>query len=514
MKYPCASKFLIISLTLVASWRLIHAAPAPRALPPATEKQIRALLAHPQLRDAHVGISIIALGTVPDANAFPARPYDDKQQPVLFAVDAEKRFMPASNVKLYTAALALRVLGPEKTFSTEVHITGDLSEGTLQGTLSLFGNGDPSLSTEDLRSLARQVAARGIKRITGGVFAQNCCIWADNFAGRYPEGWTLDDAIWYYGPEISALAINRNQLDITIEGAAQPGQPAKVTISPPVEHFPISAKVTTGGHELARKSTEEILHFDRSGVDGPISERLNIWGQVAPGQKITEGVAVPDPSRWAGALLKQALEENGVAVGTGLTGPRDMTPLNAAPPGTTPRNANSPGGRRVRHDSPPLRILLRHLLKNSDNLYAEMLWRNADVYSGNPSKIGTPVRGHEPLLSWLRENGVPTDSLRFTDGSGLSRYNLVTPAATARLLAAIERIPGSTAIWDGLPIAGVDGTLKNRMKSTAAAANVRAKTGTFSIVSTLSGYVTTRDGHRLAISLLTNFARDGAAVRR
>jgi D-alanyl-D-alanine carboxypeptidase/D-alanyl-D-alanine-endopeptidase (penicillin-binding protein 4) len=101
-----------------------------------------------------------------------------------------------------------------------------------------------------------------------------------------------------------------------------------------------------------------------------------------------------------------------------------------------------------------------------------------------------------------------------TDGSGLSRYNLLTPRATVQLLAAVQRLPGGKALWDALPVAGVNGTLGRRMKGTPAQNNARAKTGTFSIVSTLSGYVTTRDGHRLAVSLLTNFARDGRNARR
>jgi D-alanyl-D-alanine carboxypeptidase/D-alanyl-D-alanine-endopeptidase (penicillin-binding protein 4) len=117
-------------------------------------------------------------------------------------------------------------------------------------------------------------------------------------------------------------------------------------------------------------------------------------------------------------------------------------------------------------------------------------------------------------FAWLKQNGVDTAALRMTDGSGLSRYNLVTPRATVQLLAAVQRLPGGDAMWNALPLAGVDGTLGRRMKGTAAQNNVRAKTGTFSIVSTLSGYVTTRDGHRLAVSLLTNFARDGREARK
>jgi PBP4 family serine-type D-alanyl-D-alanine carboxypeptidase len=143
-----------------------------------------------------------------------------------------------------------------------------------------------------------------------------------------------------------------------------------------------------------------------------------------------------------------------------------------------------------------------------------MLLRAAARYSDNRTGSGTAARGNQLLFAWLKQNGIDTSALRMTDGSGLSRYNLITPRATVQLLAAVQRLPNGDALWDALPAAGVDGTLSRRMKATPAQSNARAKTGTFSIVSTLSGYVTTRDGHRLAVSLLTNFARDGRSARQ
>ena len=123
-------------------------------------------------------------------------------------------------------------------------------------------------------------------------------------------------------------------------------------------------------------------------------------------------------------------------------------------------------------------------------------------------------RGHELIFAWLKENKVSSEGLKFTDGSGLSRYNMVTPRAVAGVLSAVEKVPGAKYFYDALPIAGVDGTMKNRTKGTAAENNARAKSGTFSIVSCLSGYVTTKDKQRLSVVILTNFVPDGSAARK
>lgn len=472
---------------------------APRALPASTANKLRALLANPALRDARIGLCIVALGTAKSAQQFAVQPYSGGTQPTLWARDAENRFMPASNLKLYTAALALRQLGASRTFATRVVASGSLNDGVLDGDLRLVGGGDPSLSSDDLRQLAQRVAAAGLKRVRGKVVGDGSLFSAESFGGRYPDGWTLDDALWYYGPEVSALAVNRNQVDVFLTGGTRAGEPAKLHLDPALENlhsFSVLSNVTTGSRELAGKSSEELLRFNRATNGDAISRVLTISGQLAPGQIVTDGFAVADPPGWAAAIFRRALQEQGVTMENGTiavsAGIRDLAV----------------------HESPPVRMLLQRFLKNSDNLYGEMLLRAAAFYTDNRPGSGTAARGHQLLFAWLKQNGIDTAALRMTDGSGLSRYNLITPRATVQLLAAVQRLPGGDALWTALPVAGVDGTLGRRMKGTAAQNNARAKTGTFSIVSTLSGYVTTRDGHRLAVSLLTNFARDGRQARR
>jgi D-alanyl-D-alanine carboxypeptidase/D-alanyl-D-alanine-endopeptidase (penicillin-binding protein 4) len=143
------------------------------------------------------------------------------------------------------------------------------------------------------------------------------------------------------------------------------------------------------------------------------------------------------------------------------------------------------------------------MLKRSDNFYAEMILRSSSYYL----PLTTVPEIRPELFALLKKNGINTSGLRMEDGSGLSRYTLITPNAMTQLLNAFQKLPTDKGniLWNALPIAGVDGTLGKRMKSTFAQNNVRAKTGTFSTACNLSGYVTTRDGHRLAVSFLTNF---------
>jgi D-alanyl-D-alanine carboxypeptidase/D-alanyl-D-alanine-endopeptidase (penicillin-binding protein 4) len=487
-----------------------HAAPAPKTLPRATQIQIEALLRHPQLQNAHVGVAVVALGQAKTPTQFPAVPYDKGAEPLLFARDSQKRFLPASNWKLFTAAWVLHQLGPKQTFTTRAVGTQVLamragswpSATPYPSIVTLYGDGDPSLSTTDLEILAKDVAVQKpgalIVRASDSLFSGGA-MGGEEGGGRYPDGWTIDDALWYYGPPISALAVNRNQVDVIVSGGAAVGE-ATIVKTVPEAPFSIFAPATT----LPASSPEIGLKWTRGDASSPLSSTLFIGGALAPGQVETQGIAVPNPRDWAQSLFSDSLRANGVQVvePEGFYGQKD--PKISA-----------------EHKSPPVSVLLRRFLKNSDNLYGEMLLRRAAVTlpsgtakSAQVASSGLASRGHSAMLQWLEKSGVPTQGLRFSDGSGLSRYNLATPISLARLLGVAQKLDGGAAFYDALPIAGVDGTLKTRMKGSSAQNNVRAKTGTFSIANGLSGYVTTRDGQRLAVSILTNGVEDGDLARR
>lgn len=512
-------------------------APAPTRLPAQTQKEIEALLCHPALQSAHIGISVVALGQAESPDQFPSKPYDGGVQPLLFDRDGQKRFVPASNMKLFTAAWVLARLGPEKTFQTKVvryvakqGVTADglvmpLSPDRVEAArqtapLFLTGDGDPSFDQAGIDNLATQIAQSGLKTC-GKIYGDGSEFGAEDMGGRYPDGWTLDDTLWYYGPPISALSVNRNQFDATWTGA-QPGQDAIFAAHPDP---PISIANFVRTVEPKTPNTGA-LSYNIENYAFATQPQLTITGTLQPGEKITEGLAVPNPEWWAASLLKSALRSKNIA-----TGDEEKAPY-------IPPAALKTAETLASHNSPPIKALLRQFLKNSDNLYGEVLLRraalqlptsdNAKVFPVQTSEImtgtsgvggsvasrGLAGRAYRDLLAWLDQNQVPTASLRFSDGSGLSRYNLVTPISVARLLSAVEKLDGGGSIYSALPVAGRDGTLKKRMVGTLAENNVRAKTGTFSIVNCLSGYVTTRDGQRLAVSILTNYVPDGELARR
>ncbi len=475
-----------------------------------TKAKIDAILSSPKLKEAHVGISILDLGSVKDANAFPAKPHIGKPFRVLFERGAQKKFMPASNMKLFTAAVALHQLGAEKTFPTRVF--------QHDKQLVLYGGGNPALKVSDLDNLAQQIKARGVSEVSG-VIGDGSAFTAETSEGRFPFGWIVDDTRWYYGPEVSALAIERNHVDVSVTGAAQANTPAKVDLNSALTQvIALSSDIKTGSSELANKTEDDLVSIEWIHVDpnrNPYREQkvssdsnnnknddLIVIGQVAPQQNLNLGLPFPNPPQVAAKALSKELKKAGIR----------FSPLkNKALPYTL-SSANR-FTTIAEHDSLPLGILLLRLLKNSDNLYAEMLLRNVAYYGDGTGGNKAGPRAHQLLKQWLITQNIDTTPLRFEDGSGLSRYNLLTPHATAELLAAINRMPEGRAIWDALPIAGVDGTLRKRMSDFPAKGNVRAKTGTFSIASNLSGYVTTRDKRRLAVALYINFARDSATAQ-
>jgi len=477
---------------------------APTRLPDATARRIEAILRDDNLLNAHVGVAVVALGRVASPNFAPVRPFIGGAQPLVFGRDEGKRFVPASNFKLFTAAWTLESLGAKHTFATRVLAAPlrFLKNGVwpvgeeLPLALRLEGEGDPSLKGEDLKQLADAAASAPVvvgKSVV--VSVEPSPLHAEESGGRYPDGWTLDDATWDYGAPITGWALDRNEIDVTISGT-QPGNVADMKVEGELP-FPIFNGVVTAPDAASATGA----HFDRGDPRSALSGSVSIGGTVAPNSRDHESLAVPDPNSWIRARFSALLRARGVKVVDPNVG-----------------YALSQGQEVARHVSAPIGTILRDFLKPSDNLYGEMLLRASATRAPKKqwpqvASSGLAAQSHGALLDWLDANGVPIASLRMSDGSGLSRYNLVTPIALTRLLALESKQKDAAFFYDALPIAGADGTLKNRMKNTRAQNNARAKTGTFSIVNCLSGYVTTRDGIRLAVSVLTNFAPDGNRAR-
>ena len=390
---------------------------------------------------------------------------------VLYVHDADTRLIPASNRKLFTSAAALEVLGDD--FQIHTALLGDGkpdAAGSIHGSLYLRGGGDGLLSPDDLDSLA--LARMGVKRVEGNVVGDGS-LFAD---GPYGFGWEWDDFSDEEFPQISALEVNEGVLGVHVAPGQAPGDAVTVTLTPQTDFLPVVTAAKTGAKAA----------LNDCAVSRPWDKNfLQITGTLPLGTALDQNVPVKDPPLLAATLLRQSLVKAGIiVVGRAVMG---QTPAGAAP--------------LAEHLSLPLAQYLPRMNKPSDNLLAESLVRLIGL-RGNT--VVSYEIGHARETVFLRGLGVDTSALGLVDGCGVGRRNFVTARAVAALLLGMHRKPDWRVWYDSLPIAGADGTLKSRMKGTAAAGNVHAKTGTLGQVRALSGYVTGHSGTLYIFSLLMN----------
>ncbi len=426
---------------------------------------------------------------------------DLEKEQVLVRHNAERLFVPASNTKLFTTALALMRLGPDYRFQTLVVADRPPdASGRLKGDLRVVGGGDPSLSGrtipyqkeaaggdpfDALEQLAGQVVARGVRSIQGDLVGDDTAyLWEP-----YPQGWAQDDTVWEYGAPVSALTFNDNSITLSIRPPGRPNQPPQLSLSPALEYYVIDNRLRAGPEPERRIRLERL----------PGSRQLRLWGTIpAEGSGETRiPLAIDDPALYTAGAMYEALLRRGVAVAG-----RPRAVHRFANEALQPAPGAAPGAFELaRRVSPPLVELVRVIDKVSQNLHAELVLREvARAKRG----VGSREAGLEELRQFLAEAGIEETSYRFEDGSGLSRLNLVAPSAVVKLLGYMHRWPHREAWVSLLPVGGEDGTLANRFAGQAEARRLRAKTGTLSHVSALSGYVESRSRGWLAFSVLVN----------
>jgi D-alanyl-D-alanine carboxypeptidase/D-alanyl-D-alanine-endopeptidase (penicillin-binding protein 4) len=404
----------------------------------------------------------------------------------LYARNAGRMFVPASNMKLVTAAAALEALGPDYRYRTRVAAAGPVRNGELRGDLLVIGGGDPTISDRFhggdvgafLRTWADSLRAHGVTRITGGVIGVDD-VFDDVPLGR---GWAWDDLQDSYSAEVGGLLLNEGF--VTVHVAPVPGQRAAAVTTRPVsdEWVPVQGNVWMGPADpAARVSARRGDSLSAVLVSGTLPTDT---------AAVEEEVAVRNNTRFFASVLRQALLEAGIAVG-GPSFDADDVP------------AERVAGREVlfTHTSPPMRDILAGFMKPSQNQIGEMLVKTLGVELRG---AGTWSAGLAVVDSLMRTWQMPPRLLSQADGSGLSRYNLVAPAFLVALLEREARSPHGAVYEAALPVAGRDGTLASRMRGTPMEGNVRAKTGTLSGVRGLSGYVTTAAGERMAFSMIVN----------
>ncbi len=416
---------------------------------------------------------------------------------VLYQRMLRTSLMPASNGKLFSTAAVLDQLGPDYVYETHVYADGPIEDGILKGNLIVRGSGDPVIGgrfnrgdmTEALRTWAETLRTMGIYAIEGDLIGDDD-IFDDTPLG---PGWSWDDEPFDYSAEIGGLSFNDNTVSVILEGT-QAGRPAQMRWDPfNTSYVEMINKAIT--MPSGTRKDEEIERERASNV-------ITVATRIPAGRIDTTALAVPNPTRYFLHVFRDVLRDSRIEVRGALVDVDDM--------GIKPTYEGAAFARLLTHRSPPMADIVEVINKESQNLYAEQVLRTLGVVFpvADPDiDRGSTEMGVEAALATFAAAGVDTSRLQMADGSGLSRMNLVTAEMTARVLAYMWKHPRPDvreAFVNSLPIAGVDGTLERRMRRGPAYANARAKTGTLTGTSNLSGYVTAADGTPLLFVLMCN----------
>jgi D-alanyl-D-alanine carboxypeptidase/D-alanyl-D-alanine-endopeptidase (penicillin-binding protein 4) len=399
----------------------------------------------------------------------------------LYSRDAQKYFIPASNVKLLTTAAALQKLGADFRIKTSVY-SGE------NGSLYVAGRGDPSITEAQLQSLAQQLKRRGVDRV-------NELIGDDSYfqGSAVNPNWEWEDAQAGYGAPINSLIFNQNAIELLLS-PQDLGQPLKVTFAEP--KLANQWQIQNNSVTVAQNESEFIevgREFDRPAI--------RVSGQLKVGAESESAyVAVVNPANNFLQHFQQVLAAEGI-------------PVKQALVASVSRNFNQ---ELATVESPPLAELVRETNRESNNLYAEVLLRLLGKVTDKmpQQQEDTDEIGLKELKTALTQLGVNPNSYILADGSGLSRHNLISPEALVQTLRFMANSPAASIYRQSLPIAGESGTLKNRLNSTPNRVILQAKTGTLSGVSALSGYIEVPDYEPLVFSIIVNQSGLSAASMR
>ena len=399
----------------------------------------------------------------------------------VFEYNPDLLMLPASTMKLYTSAVALDRFGPAHQFKTEVLRDGMVSpEGVVLGNLVIKGAGDPSLSprysgwnvgVQPLDSIADQVARMGIKHVRGDIIGDASAFDSE----RVPAGWRTRYLQASYAARVSALSYNENLAHITVRASARG---ALVAFGQQVSGLTLrnTVAVRPGSRGASIRVWQDTL-----------TQEFRVSGWIGAQATVrTYQVVVEQPERYFAAAFRAALEARGITVGGSVrTG-----------------QAASNSVRVTTWASPPLAQLIATMNGESNNHFAELLFRNASRTDGS---VGSAHIANESLRTFLTDR-VHADpaAVYAADGSGLSTLDRVTPRSMVQLLGYTAAAPWGEVLRSSLPLAGRTETLRRRMRSTPAQGNLRAKTGTTNEVTSLGGYVTAKDGEQLAFSFIYN----------
>ncbi len=415
---------------------------------------------------------------------------------VLYQRNAGDHFIPASNRKLFTGALALDQLGPDFTYRTYLYRTGPVdANGVLRGNLVILPQGDPTFNSELFRDAhvppdwifrdwVEKVRAAGIRSVAGELIV-DCSSWV--LSDLEPKGWPTRIMQDYYAPQTSPLTLNENLLQM-IAKPGKPGEPAIIEFAPPAEGYPIINKTVTGG-----RTALSVRRLREGGIE--------VSGTIASGAKPQPLPTIPcdNPTLYAAAVFRSHLHRAGIPVEGSL---RLSTKRDALPKLSTENVV-------AVYISPPMQEIVRRMMKHSNNHFAEQIYVSVSAVKLGRGSYAASKQLETEMLGRF---GIDRGSVRGEDGSGLSELNAITPEAVCKLLLGMARHPAAPYFYDSLAVGGLDGTLRGRMKSDVTMARIHAKTGYIRNVVCLSGYADSVSGKRYAFSFLVNDVKTGPAA--
>lgn len=394
---------------------------------------------------------------------------------VVCGLEAQKLFNPASVQKLLTSIVALDKLGADFRWKTSVYSAKQIENETIDGDLILYGTGASDFNENSLDKFVNELKNKGLKQIKGDIIADESYFKGDKFG----DGWTWNELQWYYGAEATALTFNENQTEINLNN----GKPVSST-----------CYVETSGEV---KPTQDV---DAIGLKREVGEnKVYVWGN---GGNLQAKISVDKPAIWAVKTFKEKLEKAGIKIDgkAKLVDWKSDDKFNIA-------NAIE----LTSIESKTLGEVVRKMNKDSVNLYAELILRTLGKKFGetapdeNPkiNKLrGDDLAGTAVIKKWLVENNIASDEIRIHDGSGLSRLDFVTPESIGRALVFASQSKFADVFKDSLPVAGNDGTLKNRLKNVSG--KVLAKTGSIMYVNSLAGYAKSSNEDTFAFVIIGN----------
>jgi len=399
---------------------------------------------------------------------------------VLYARDADRAMIPASNMKVLTAIATLSAFGPVHRFTTEI-LAPELpdAEGAV-AQLAIRGGGDPALTSEDVWRLAADLRRIGLRRVKEGLLLDDSAFDAQ----RWHPSWGPVSARAYHAP-VGALAVNYGAYSVTATPGASPGDPVHVEVDPALSYFPLVNRATTGPRRSA-----PALQIDRAHGEG--AEQVLVSGTLPAGSEPkTAYRSVVDPLGYAGALLRMQLEANGIRVEGAIR--RGVVPPDAKP--------------LLAFEGRPIAEIVRLFVKHSNNVIAESLLKALAAHEG--ARPANWEQGLAVVRRELETLGLPVAGATLVDGSGLSYENRVSPRLFVEALRVADRsFRFGPEFVSALPIGAADGTLEKRAEGAGAA--VRAKTGLLTRVTGLSGYAKFADGRVAVFSILVNGFRGSA----